>query len=1735
MLLIRKLIIAVLTLGLVFAFSNAAISADSDGRTVKIEQLKMVDPDAALYDEARLVAPEVPEVTKPLDLQPANFELWGDDPELRACHRISYYGSFNYQWDVPDADGDSIFAMRFTPERACTLLTPWVALAVGAGTPSMRMFLWEDDGTGLPGTEIAHWDFDNSYMPPAGYYTWLGVDASSDAGGATFPDDFVFGMGEEFHIGFKTIDGEYGVNHLLAFTDDASGAQEYRGTEFTTYSFPPPGGWELFYTGWGVDFNFLIRADLCYEEGDFSNCYYNYDACPNPGGNYVWWFPNDYGLQYQTQRFSVTYPETLKTVSVSLHSLTLDYGPVDMDIWIYPSVGGFPDVGNPYTGGPVATVPYAELNFHGSYSPPLPPIPSGWTTADISSLGLVMTSDYHVGIEPNPATWEEGDTLVLSGDFAECGEGRSSGYDANYGCGWVTFADPCFYGIDINFQIAVNACQDIYAQCYWDWNVTGDPLGGMGFPSDGLGTDAWAELITNNLGGCELGEIEVAFCQFASPPLATYAYPAELAVYDSDGPDGLPGTKLLWAPMDAPYTTGAWTGFPIEGELTMSGDVWLVIQSFAPADRDMCLYLTPGVPHTLADRWLGEWEYSDSWMGDDYAYYMDWYLCCVPLEIDICAPDGDWPRWGKDALVKYRSLNEVGDVQCKLTKSWSYIATPVGTQDPIIFFTTPVIYKDTVVCVFTNKIVSIDLNTGAEIAVRNTNYGEIGGTNSSTPTIHPDETGKAYVYVGAGDNRYFNKLDLANNLNTVWSYSTDAITSFSPNFIVSLGDPAEDVVFFSDDYGNLYAVKCSDGSDWYGTGTNPFFTATGFVYRGLATDGEYLYVGCDAYDSDPNLFCLDLADGSEVWNLVDDGPGFKLPEVAAGWTHPEESYENILSSFAISDEGPEGRYLYFQTGFAPQAASPTHNGGLIYALNLDDLTYRWSLPAEGNGSSSGYPSAIINDKAQIIFGAWSNWNEGGNFYGPWAYSKRYGTYVWGQQNDVEPQYSIATNPDVWGHVSQPGLLTCETIADPEASDWLIYGNEHGYFNFADAVAGEVIWHRRCYYGTGYSAGPIMDEGHILLSNANVITCMTNQTNRQRLHITRMEPTEQVDFGLTSYEEVTFEDVLYNSGCAPLRIFSVDLLEEDNGTYPITAVTHERSALAEKIAQTAGKGYYDLAEAVTEKMNLISPAKPTIVKTRQSAAYAIPEYIIDVIAPVDNTDIPPGGYEDIVVSIDGTKIPRGKSSVYCEIDSDDPDYFIDYAYKDDNSDYAKPSILLSFVGGCVYDYTTLYFGDAGANWTSVWNSTKISKGDPIDAAVMIDGEAAYVFTNDGMIYCADTQWCAMHWNDGWGNDMFEGVLPDPYPGCDFAENHDIVLAKMSNTGALPYGDVLGTIINYAYVDSIEDLRLWEIDEITEDTLGYEWTWSLEFDLGVNMPYSSELTEGFAFKTFVAEYAVTDVTGGQPGFEDFWNFMIARHKSYSRYGYAIPHVFIGSVTDWDVDDFYSNDARANEEYSIEWTVDKNSLAFGGGYAKIPFGEGYDPLIGVVDATTDWYGDWLYDSCYIWMAHPRAYNYSPFGETDGTGAGNPVNDRRTWASHVRFDYPAWDYVDDESPVPDSAFQEYAYVFFGKFVDPGTAGDVANFAPISVLANKLCGFGRGDVNDDGAINLVDVVYLSTYVFRPQDAGYFGPKPFLHLGDVDIDGDVDVDDVTYMVNWYFYEGPAPQSDWNIPFVGFTK
>lgn len=67
--------------------------------------------------------------------------------------------------------------------------------------------------------------------------------------------------------------------------------------------------------------------------------------------------------------------------------------------------------------------------------------------------------------------------------------------------------------------------------------------------------------------------------------------------------------------------------------------------------------------------------------------------------------------------------------------------------------------------------------------------------------------------------------------------------------------------------------------------------------------------------------------------------------------------------------------------------------------------------------------------------------------------------------------------------------------------------------------------------------------------------------------------------------------------------------------------------------------------------------------------------------------------------------------------------------------------------------------------------------------------------------------------------------------------------------------------------------------------------------------------------------------------------------------------------------------------------------------------------------------------------------------------------------------------------------------------------------------GFVCGDANNSASVNILDVTYLISYLYKGGPA----PTPWTQVGDVNHSGSLNILDVTYLISYLYKSGPAPQ------------
>ena len=296
----KKLICCITLLLLVsFTLSWAALP-DKASDSPKIEKRSAISVYNKEVPKVEIKRIEIPEDAKRIAIpgtpsgirggRVAGDLVWEDNFEPGGPYCMSYYAGVAYYW-LPPPD---TFAMRMTPTDNCSLDSVLVAIYLDIGAPDLRVHIYEDDGTGLPGRELDCRDVLNTnlnYFP-----NWTVVDFSGSL--------LTFSSLEDFHIGISTT-GTPG-DTLAFLSDDGS-------TNTGRASYLSSGTWS------STAYDFLIVGCVTYPDKDPWTCADGAWQWVEPSKNsptsahsptHAWWVDDDTLFAPKTQLVSpwVTVP-----------------------------------------------------------------------------------------------------------------------------------------------------------------------------------------------------------------------------------------------------------------------------------------------------------------------------------------------------------------------------------------------------------------------------------------------------------------------------------------------------------------------------------------------------------------------------------------------------------------------------------------------------------------------------------------------------------------------------------------------------------------------------------------------------------------------------------------------------------------------------------------------------------------------------------------------------------------------------------------------------------------------------------------------------------------------------------------------------------------------------------------------------------------------------------------------------------------------------------------------------------------------------------------------------------------------------------------------------------------------------------------------------------------------------------------------------------------------------------
>ncbi len=121
--------------------------------------------------------------------------------------------------------------------------------------------------------------------------------------------------------------------------------------------------------------------------------------------------------------------------------------------------------------------------------------------------------------------------------------------------------------------------------------------------------------------------------------------------------------------------------------------------------------------------------------------------------------------------------------------------------------------------------------------------------------------------------------------------------------------------------------------------------------------------------------------------------------------------------------------------------------------------------------------------------------------------------------------------------------------------------------------------------------------------------------------------------------------------------------------------------------------------------------------------------------------------------------------------------------------------------------------------------------------------------------------------------------------------------------------------------------------------------------------------------------------------------------------------------------------------------------------------------------------------------------------------------WESAVAVDsvpYPSQAGFTDSCVISDLPVDNHFYFAIR------TADEANNWSDISNIA-EILSIWCIDVNGDGSVNILDVLYLLNFIYKDGPA-----VPPGTTGDADNSGDINILDAVFMINYCYKNGPAP-------------
>jgi hypothetical protein len=1041
--------------------------------------------------------------------------------------------------------------------------------------------------------------------------------------------------------------------------------------------------------------------------------------------------------------------------------------------------------------------------------------------------------------------------------------------------------------------------------------------------------------------------------------------------------------------------------------------------------------------------------------------FMEFGICREQLpaiEADCSGPGTDsWRHFAHDQQLTSASHINVGDPNGAILR-WTQ-GLPEAAN-----FDCPSVAGDIVYISSDKQLSAFNLITGAAVGTLN-GLPEMGSSNRGNTTVaFIAALGRDVVYATGGN---FNGITaLETNLESspkIWSFNPgthppgglgitgpsylDGQVRFNASTVLNIG--GTDVLFVETEpasgFGRLWALNAATGALYPGWAINPI-QLDQCARNGPSTDGTYLYLGTALISNTGpgSLYKIDASNGNVIWQYTEiNGEGFGSGASVEG---------NFL--YAVSSGATTGHHYKFDksSNVAPSVVWSSLQPLGLYGTPTIGRKFVY-FPLDGG---SGGILQVSKD-----LGLTSR-----NFAG------------------------VDICGAAVGQVPTILTLSCDDylFAGDRNSKWWLFNTETGaaewYRDFGLPGAGIVQGTALATASTGAKYAVVALRSSPITGFGQVSAYQLDAGPRPRMIQCAYDTSISVPFGTLSGNPASKLGVFENIGTAPLNFTALNILDPlpDGLAASVTNFRHTMSLRQRLMPATDDMSATDvtltkrqrLAGITSDRvdgewnasdyntiMNMTAMASS---KTRTSSRLAAGAATIRTSnVQLNGSAIPyalaAGNSADLTWDYDGTGLGRGQDLNVMEFTTDDPDFNFD-AVDNGSISYADYSVL--YVGGCLLAADTVHFNNDGS-YETVYNNGGLGddaatatefgfeadantpNADFFDATLILAGDSV----GGGAVPDFGAQWFASYY--GTKCDRF---LPDVSPisgqcGVDILRNQ---LVGQKRDGGCP-----GTPVDIFGDKSYTEF----VDSALEATAG---------------------SPGSAIGVIVSQ---TEVTAYDPLYGDF---KLIHWKVQNRDGVAKGPIYAATDCDWDVNSGTDNGIVSDvfDGYSI-WDPATPTIAYGFMNANQP------SLYSGVDPSAD--------SPYriaVYSNPVRVYDPAPWD------MGNANKLQTTWSQLVHE--TPFRIVDAGQPqdvsgilcnkplmLPANGSFELTQAVYGVDASSNTAATIeANAAAVAKRVARWSGYARGDVNDDGFVDLADVCWL-------QGANPIYPAAY--SGDVNNDG----------------------------------